>query len=373
MFQNKTDSFLYRLEEKTSLPVTSFLTGIFLIGCAMLYTTPGFQVHHHGYGYSVLSEDPFNFAAGRDLQYRILGPLLGYILHLRGDLFFILPLIFGVLFLAAIYFEYRKKNFSPFESLLMGSFISFSCTILIPLVSPGYTDTISYFFLFLSFSLAQRNKQWLSAFCFMLAVFNHESNFFLLPSLLLMHFFFNRTQEVRSKSALMKTLLIFTLLLIPYWLFRFWISYHTDVRYSAGFYFSGDNLRVCLKALTWAPAGFFFTFKLFWFFPFYIIIKNIKGGTLNIAWIISAILFFTMIQLVIAFDVSRMICLAFPSILLSAENLRTTWGQERFISFSRKLMCFNFFILPYFAAADGVYPILPFIIQKIIDLNKLIM
>jgi hypothetical protein len=113
--------------------------------------------------------------------------------------------------------------------------------------------------------------------------------------------------------------------------------------------------------------GIFFAFKLLWFFPVYAAWRNLKTGNTAQMLIISSILIFTVAQLFIAYDITRMICLAFPAVLLSAEDVRSYWGKEKFISFSQKILLFNLLILPYFAGKEGVFPMFSFIVQAFID------
>src|SRR5689334_17293925 len=98
--------------------LSSLIVGLAMVGLAMMYVQPSFNLTFHGLGFSSLSENPFDFASHNPLQYRILAPLLGYVLFLRGKLFFILPLLFAVFLLSAVYFHYRKKEYGFVGALL---------------------------------------------------------------------------------------------------------------------------------------------------------------------------------------------------------------------------------------------------------------
>src|SRR5258706_537604 len=164
------NSFLIALESKAGLLSASLLLGVMMLLLAMIYVQPSFDVDvkYHGSYFSELSEHPFRFSENNPLQYRILAPFIGYITFLRGDLFFILPLLFDVFLLAAVYYHYRKINYEVTDAFIMTAFICFSGTILIPLIAPAYIDSITYFFLFLAFAKAARIKS--SAFFFFLSM-----------------------------------------------------------------------------------------------------------------------------------------------------------------------------------------------------------
>ena len=178
-------SFLIALESKVSLLFSSLLLGVIMLLLAMIYVQPSFHVdaRYHGSYFAQLSEHPFEFSENNPLQYRILSPFIGYLSFLRGDLFFIVPLLFDVFLLAAVYHHYRKINYEVTEAFILTALICFSCTILIPLIAPSYTDSITYFFLFLAFAKAARPLS--SALFFGVALLNYETSLVLLPALLL--------------------------------------------------------------------------------------------------------------------------------------------------------------------------------------------
>ena len=140
------------VEVRCGLAVTSLIIGIILLGGAMLYVHPNFVPIYHGVQFSRLSIDPFDFTYDNNLRYRILAPVLGYISFLRGEYFIFLQLIFCLMLNFCVYYHYRKKDFTPLNSFIFVCFVSFSCVELIPIFAPGYTDIVTYFFIFLSFS-----------------------------------------------------------------------------------------------------------------------------------------------------------------------------------------------------------------------------
>jgi hypothetical protein len=272
----KINHFCFYLESRFGVIFAGVILGLIIIGFDMLYITPKFVATYHGLSYSNLSNNSFDFSYSNPLRYRILPSLIGYITFLRGDWFFIVPLIFTVIFSSSIYIVYRKKNYSPIDSLLFTGLLAFSCTVYIQLVAPGYTDVIFYFFIFISFSFIE--KIYLSALFFSLALLSHESSIFLLPGLLLYSNYINKG----DKFKFLQCLVVLIIATFPLLLYRKWVSNHINVEYNLNFYFSTKNIVFSVKnALALLPAGAFYAFKLFWFFPIYILYKTWKRRELS--------------------------------------------------------------------------------------------
>lgn len=351
---NKLNNCCLRLELTMGMGFSSVIIAAILLGIDLIYITPQFEMAYHGLQYSTLSEAPFDFTRSNSLQYRIFPSFLGYLFFLRGDLFFILPLFFAWLFIATMYFIYRRRAYSPSEALLTTSTIAFSCTLFIQLASPGYTDVIFYYFIFLSF-LFIRNILYSSLFyCF--ALLTHESCLFLMPGLLLYSGYING----QNKLTFLKYAFAYSIAIIPLFVYRYWVSAHITVEYDLSFYFSKKNILFTLeKVIPLLPAGAFYTFKLFWFFPIIILYKLWSKKEKVLFYTILVILIGDFAQLIIAFDITRMLCLGFPAIIISAERLREEWGTLKFTRFVFGLVLFNFLILQYFMSCDRLNPLLP--------------
>ena len=320
----------------------------------MLYAQPDFEAAFHGFVFSSLSEHPFDLSSHNPLQYRILAPLLGYLFFLRGKLFFILPLVFSVFFMSAVYFHYRKKEFSIAEALLMTSFVAFSCTLLIPLHAAGYTDPVTFFFIFLAFASVKHLFR--SALFFSLALLNHESSVVLLPGLI----FYSWIENKFSSGGRIKSFMAFLLFCIPFIVYRWYVSGHAEIRYNLSFYFAKENINAAtLFLFHFLPAAIFYSFKLFWFFPLYFLMIMLKEKKWSEVFMVVLIFFCVVSQVIIAFDYTRMISLAFPLVLITAEKVRQWWGTEKFMHFSALLILFNFFILQYYVSSDGITALFP--------------
>ncbi|MFL5763928.1 MAG: hypothetical protein ACJ77K_08315 [Bacteroidia bacterium] len=350
----RINTFFSGLENRFGLITAGFIIASIIIAFDMLYITPRFEAAYHGLQYSLLSNNPFDFSYANPIRNRPLPSIIGYIFFLRGDLFFIVPLIFALIFVATMYFYYRKKSYSPIDSFLFTGLIAFSSTVYIQLVAAGYTDVIFYFFIFLSFAYAE--KIILSACFFSLALLTHESSLFLLPGLIVYSFYINK----KIKYKALKHSIALIIAVLPLLIYRSWIAERTPVEYDLGFYFCLKNISFCIHtALPLLPAGAFYVFKLFWFFPVYVLYKTWKRKEFHFFYLILTIIIFDLSQLIIAFDITRMLCLGFPAILLSAEKVKTEWEPEKFTSFLFALTAFNFLILQYYVSSSGVSPLLP--------------
>lgn len=349
----KLNSFSLSFETRLGIYITGGVFALLFVGLGMLYITPHFEASFHGLQYSRLSEAPFDFSIPNSLRNRILPSLIGYLVFLRGNLFFIVPLIFAQLFMAVLYYNYRKKGFSPVDALLFTGFVAFSCTLYIQLASPGYTDVVLYFFIFLAFAFIRRSFYSALFFCF--ALFTHESSLFMLPGLVIYSWYVNRRTGV-----LMSYSFYLLAAMIPLFVYRYWVASHAPVEYDLAYYFSEKNILFCLqKVLPLWPAGAFYAFKLFWFFPVYILYRCWFKKERTFFLVITVILLCDFAQLIIAFDITRMLCLGFPAVLLAAEKLKEEWKPEKFTRFACGLTVANFLILQYFMSADRLHPLLP--------------
>lgn len=129
--------------------------------------------------YEALSVDPFGSS---QYSHRILAPLLAHLLHLDGDRFRILTLLFSPLFLAAIYAYCRRADVPAAGSMAIVLAFALSRAVGNSSLAPGLTDTLTYFLLILSLlAVARPYAFWVLV---ALNLLNHEQSVFLLPWLL---------------------------------------------------------------------------------------------------------------------------------------------------------------------------------------------
>ena len=338
---------LLNVETKCGRTTTSAIIALFIFIAAIFYGHISFTPQYHGVQFSLLSENPFDFSYNNPLRYRILAPLLGYSTFLRGQYFFKLPLIFCYLFISSMYYNYREKSFSPVDSFVLTCLLSFSCVILIPLFAPAYTDIVTYFFLFLAFCKVEKIR--LSAIYFSLALLNHESALFLLPGLIL----YSLSENKINPNKIFKTIVIFLVACMPHICYRYYVNQHIRPMYDAGFYLSEANIYSIVRNLCsfFLPAVFY-TFKLVWVIPLMYILTLCKNKKLKELLVILVILGGAFAQLLIAYDYTRMLVLAFPAILISAENLKNIY-PKKFTTLIVALFLINLLITQYQYNFDG--------------------
>jgi len=348
-FPNWLNQKASKWEEKFGLLLTSVLIGLILVFCAGLYVWPKFNLEYHGIGYAELSKNIFNLEHVSDLRYRILSPFLGWLTRMKGDRFQVIPWAFLIAFLSAGYYEIRRMQYQPALAILVAAILGFSCTTFIPLISPGYVDPATFFFILLVFT---RIKQPIvSATCFSLALLNHESVVFLFPAILGYAYF--GTQELRKTFRFACLML---LAIVPYATYRLWINAHHEVSYSTQFYFSYANIRECVNVtIIYAPMAAFYAFRLFWFFPFFAAFQAWKNNVRQRILLYLLILIPITAQLTIAFDSTRLFCLAFPAILIGVLDLVGYLGERTITLKGWVIFAFNLLIIPYFVGRDQVF------------------
>ena len=94
---------------------------IFCVAC--LAVAPEFKARNFGVSYAQLSQNPFDMQARNDLPQRWLTPFLGWLLHLRGEKFILLPLMIGVALMTAVYAWSRRSTSGSWPLRLSTAFV----------------------------------------------------------------------------------------------------------------------------------------------------------------------------------------------------------------------------------------------------------
>lgn len=327
------------LESRCGLAAAALILGGLLLGLAALESTPSLKPVNHGVLYARLSEAPLSFAEENWVQMRILMPLLGHVVHLRGRAFVVLPPVFAWLFLASVYWHYRRRRFGEAASLGLASMMAFSTPVLFPLYGAGYVDPASTLLLFWCFALPQRPV--LRALLYGLALFNHESALFALPWMLL-----PADGEGLVSRRMVLNAALCTLAVALLFLWRDWVSSQVAVRFSNEFYLHriGKNVRIIWEL---CPLGVFEAFRLFWVFPIYALLDSIARRERRQALWMAVVVGGASAQLLFGHDVSRLMGLAFPAILRGAERFRARQGEPALERFAWALVLLAFLVPAY--------------------------
>ena len=360
------------LENKWGLLPVSLLAGVVILLPSCLFVWPKVALEYHGIGYAELSKNIFNLDQENELRYRVFSPFIGWLTQMKGNRFQVIPWSFLILFLSAVYYEFRRMKYQPALAFLASALMGFSCTTFLPLRSPGYVDPASYLFIFLMFTRIRNTP--LVALLLALALLNHESVVFLLPAILGYHFFIHLQENSRTSQNLGDTLKFagsLALAFIPFLLYRHWVNQHQTVHLSLSYYLSKGNILECLNVtLIYAPMAAFYAFRLFWFFPLWAAWNNWQNGLkLKSLWYALTLLLIAS-QLIIAFDTTRLFILAFPLIIIGLTDLTKSYGEKFITRKGWQLFALNLLILPYFVGRDqvfhlhsGLYRLLIWIIQ----------
>lgn len=348
------DRFVFSAEKRIHPAIIAIVAGFGLLAFAALLCTPRFDLRYHGLGMTRLSLHPFDLENENDLRFRILSPLTAYLLFFRGAAFkYFMLLVLGS-FYSAAYALHRRDGYSPSESLLITALLCFSTLSFHQYFFPGYPDPTS--FLLLLLFIFNYKKEWAAWLCLLLLFFNHDYAFFLLPfcSLLLI-------REDHSGRQLFRKSLLVLLALGPYLLYRFLIDRYSVVEFNTGYYFDAHNMEWTREHV--APhllSGIFQAFKLTWIFPLIAMVAEVRERRWKELLLLLSCVVPVTSQMFIAYDISRLMGLAFPAILLGLWRCRELWGTKRFLSVAVAVMVLNWLVPSYYIGALDPIPYPPF-------------
>ena len=334
-----------KLESTLTRPGLGLLLSVILLIAVSAFSQMNFQTAHHGKEYTMLSEKPFDFAQNNDLQLRILSPLTGYLLFMRGPLFTYFMLVVLAGFLTGVYVYLRRKNFTVKESSLMMTVIGFTTLVFHQLYFPAYTDPGSYLLIILLMMFYR--KEFVSILLLSLLLFNHESNIFLFP------FFFVLIANGNYRANnLIRVLVLFVISCIPYFLYRSYISSHVQTNFTLEYYLDPVNMKWTREhVLPNLANGIFQSFRFAWIIPVVAIVIDLYQKRFNEALLILSAIVFVMMQFFIAYDISRLAGLAFPALLLGALRLKEFLGNKKFTLLLISIFILNLFIPSYYVGA----------------------
>lgn len=327
----------------------SVLLALVLSLGAFVYVNGDMRMWSHGAIYAALSEAPFDPDVEVPLRNRILAPVIGWLLHLRGPLFVLVPWSFLVGFLAIVHQWCLREGASPVLALAGSLSLSFSPVVLHTLVTPGSVDVVAYFMIAAALSLIHR--PWISTFFMALAIMTHEASSFVVLAWLSASA--SRSSGWRPVGHRGSMLLA---CLLPYVAYRWWTAQHDPTLYSMAFYLSEENIEACLAVGPLAMmAGIFAVFRLHWVV---LAVLLVKGGMRDqrLRWsmmLIAAMCF----SLILAYDTTRMFCWAYPVLVVGVVSLGERIGQKRAALLILLAWFLNFMIPPYTTTAAVSYPL----------------
>lgn len=342
----RIDGWLLQGEVRLGPVLSALLVSVVLALLAVAYVGLGSFPLFNGAEYADLSYAPFDTASPSRFRYRFLAPMLGWLTGLHGDRFMVVPWIFVPLFIAAVFRWARREGSPPTLALLVAACIAFSCCVLIPLIAPGYTDPVTFFFITIAFMHVRSAV--MSALCLIMAITSHELSAVLLPAYL----WYGASAQgpwtwVRRRTALI------AVFAIPYLVFRWWVATHDALALSTGFYFSRQNLLDCLGHITpLALLGVLAAFRAAWLLPIIAFAGALAAKRSAQAWWYVVIIACVTLPLIVAYDTTRIACFAFPVLVVAARDVLRSKGNL----FTVRVLCVLFVVdllIPPFMVASG--------------------
>lgn len=345
----KIDNTLLICERKIGRYGTALLVAFLLLILAAIYVRPALETVTMGRAYSALSVDPFS-EQPNNIGYRILTPLISYVLGLRGELIIITNLLFAWAFLAAVYLYIRASYISAAEAVFGTAAFTFSLVTLTTIYYGGYCDSATYLIILGMWILRSNSKVFY--ILLFLGLLNRESILFLLPWFIFLGFS-EADNKLRTGA---KMLLGYGLVFVLYYLFRMWVSSFRPVGLDFEYYFGPlieNPLALFNKSYGYQGLGYFTVFKGMWIFVFAAALSFWNKRMIRPLIEIFLILFFVWTQMFIAWDSSRMLTLAFPVMLISLLHLFKT-NPYNFRNWGYLVLFFNLIIPQMYTAAHVI-------------------
>jgi hypothetical protein len=350
------DSTITVLEQKYGPRIWAALLSGLLMLAAAIYCRPALTTSSLGSKYALLAQDLFG-TDPNPVAYRVLTPLLSYCLGLRGELIIVTNLIIAAIFIYLIYRYFRMTSPRPGDALIAAAIISFSLVTLSTLYYGGYCDSLTYLVIFLMWR-TRKNPYYFYGLL-LLGLLNRESIAFLIPWFLFLTF-----QESNSKFRwVIESIAGIALSLGLYQLFREWMAADRTVTYNMSFYITPllQNPLTWIKrsVMNW-PIGLFTVFKLLWVVVPIAAVSLWQSGRKREVWSLVILLVCAFSQLVLAYDTSRLLTMAYMLVILSLTQIFQN-NSSRFRQWVGWLLLANLFVPQLYTTAEHIYVMHPFL------------
>ena len=359
------DRVFWALERRIRLWPVAGLTGVIVFLLAMAYVSDEtFRSGSHGWSYMQLAKNPFDFESPNALGYRRLGPLLGYLLGLRGDRFLWLTALAAMAIPASLYAHLRaSRGFAPSTATGLVLLIGLSNVLTIHFIGQGYVDPLYYLCVLWAFLLVDRSYG--SLVFMVLAPLIHEATLVLLPAWVFLRFAALRDQGRPGWTAVAWGFAV----LLPWIGWRVFADrvLHISADFTFSFYFSEENIQTMIKdQLPLLPLGLFWALKLGWVLPLQGIRHYFQQGDLLRLAAALLVLVGVVAQALIAMDMGRLFCLAFPLVAIAAIDLHR---PETAALLTRRiwwLVLLGLPLLSYYVGGKFIVPLLPWPLRSLL-------
>ncbi len=341
------DSEILLFEGRHGHIMCALFAVLMLMALAAIYVRPATEPHSMGWLYAILANDPFDLSSKNPVAYRILAPTISYLAGLKGQLILITNLVFAGGLLAAIWFYFRQHQYRPSDAMVAAFVFAFSQVTLITIYYGGYTDSLTYLIIFLAWWF--RNKRVVFYTLLLIGLLNRESLVFILPWFA----FVTYHEAPEKKTWLIDTVVGFGLILAIYFLFRQIVGSAREVEFGVAYYLGPllENPRHwLLRSGSNQLLGLFSVFKGYWIFVLVAMLSMWKKGDRKSVLSILILLSCTWLQMIFAFDSSRMLTLGFMVMIISLQHLLIV-NPYGFRIWAPVVLLVNFLIPQWYTAA----------------------
>ncbi|MEW5925641.1 MAG: hypothetical protein AB1746_16790 [Candidatus Zixiibacteriota bacterium] len=343
----KIDAMATSLEDRFGRILTSVLVSLILMSAAAIYVRPAVHCTALGNLYSQLAANPFRDLTGNYVGFRILTPMISYLVGLRGDLIIVTNLVIATVFIALIYLYFREHSPRPGDALIAASIFTFSLVTLSTIYYGGYCDSLTYVIIFLMYWF--RSRRFLFYILFFLGMLNRESLVFLVPWFIFLSYY----ESGGRIRWLLDMLLGYGICFILLFIYREWMLTRGDIPFTIGYYLSPllkDPFHWFRKSYAFQGLGLFTVFKALWIIPAAALVSFRRSGLNRQIIMILLILAGSFAQLLIAYDSSRMLTISFMVMVISLEHLFKK-DEFNFRSWAVFILLLNLFVPQLYTAS----------------------
>ena len=279
----------------------------------------------------VLCDDPLTTAPLQEptVRHRVLVPLLAWVLHLRGSAYLVLLFVGTYLFLLGsliLLRRYLPWTQSALTTLLVSTTLAATTTTQWLTVQDSWANAAVVACLLLG------RVPWCMGACFLVGMLADERCITTVPLLLL--WFYLEESPAEWRGRLMPRLISVAVCVVLYASVYFALhrlnapSEHLKYygfRDNAGFVDSILKGEVFLKQIMYVPAGFWFALRAGWL-PILLLWWTRRRESWFRTWLLGGLVCATGHALLVE-DLSRVMSLAFPALLLAVVQLYQRWPR----------------------------------------------
>jgi len=362
------DSFACGGIARLGRPLATACWVALLLVAAALYVRPATRTSAMGTVYADLSRHPpwraFQPGGAVDpmevnVRHRLLTPAISYVIGLRGEWIIVTNLLLTAILLGCFTVWFQRNVVRPGDAMFATAALALSLVVLTPIWAGGYCDALTYLAIFLMYWA--RSKPGIVYPMFLVGMLNHESVAFLTPWLWLV-----TRDGYPSRRAWLAGSVAGTVSVLGLYVGYRALLVANHAGGALGTYTAplrADPFYWLRRSTPYQPLGFFTVFKLLWSIPCAAVAVAWRREP-RIAWSIVLPVLCAALQLLFAYDSSRLFTLAFMSMVISLVYA----FREDAVGFRRwavPLFLVNLMVPQVFTAANRVVWMVPTVVQLI--------